>query len=115
MELLWRFLIGGAIVSLFALIGDVVRPKRFAGLFSAAPSVALATLALTAAREGPLVASIEARSMVLSSLGFILYVYIVQRILASGRWSAAMVSIAALAIWGVAAIAAGMLLARVAT
>ena len=42
-EFLIRFLIGGAIVSAFAMIGDVLRPKSFAGLFGAAPSVALAT------------------------------------------------------------------------
>jgi hypothetical protein len=36
MELLWRFLLGGAMVSLFALIGDVVRPERFAGIFGGA-------------------------------------------------------------------------------
>lgn len=47
MELLLRFLIGGSVVSLFAIAGDVFRPKSFAGLFGAAPSVALATLALT--------------------------------------------------------------------
>lgn len=115
MELLVRFLLGGLIVSLFALIGDVVRPKRFAGLFGAAPSVALATLALTTTKEGPRIASIEARSMVLTSVGFLLYVYTVKRILASGRWPAGIVSMGALVIWGVAAIAAGMLLAQIAT
>jgi hypothetical protein len=30
-----RFIIGGAIVSAFAIIGDVLRPKSFAGLFGA--------------------------------------------------------------------------------
>jgi hypothetical protein len=48
--------------------------------------------------------------MILSSVGFILYVYAVRRVLASGRWPAASVSIAALAIWGVVACAAGLLL-----
>jgi Protein of unknown function (DUF3147) len=38
-----RFVAGGLIVSLFAVLGDVLRPKSFAGLFGAAPSVALAT------------------------------------------------------------------------
>jgi hypothetical protein len=41
-----RSLIGGLVVSLFAVIGDVLRPKSFAGLFGAAPSIALATLGL---------------------------------------------------------------------
>jgi uncharacterized membrane protein (GlpM family) len=113
MEILWRFVIGGAVVSVFALIGDVVRPKRFAGLFGAAPSVALATLALTAAKDGSRVASIEARSMVLTSIGFIIYVYAVQRVLASGRWPAGVAALGALSIWGAAAIVAGAVLAQV--
>ena len=50
MQLLYRFLIGGAVVMLFAAIGDVLRPKSFAGIFGAAPSISLATLALLAAR-----------------------------------------------------------------
>jgi len=111
MELLWRFLLGGALVSLFALIGDVVRPKRFAGIFGGAPSVALATLALTAAKSGPLTASLEARSMILSSLGFVLYVWIAERALATGRWSPMLVSLGGLGIWGLAAVAAGLILA----
>ena len=36
-EYLVRFLIGGIAVSLFAVLGDVLRPKSFAGLFGAAP------------------------------------------------------------------------------
>jgi hypothetical protein len=41
-----RFFIGGLAVSFFALLSDVLRPKSFAGLFGAAPSVALGTLDL---------------------------------------------------------------------
>jgi hypothetical protein len=41
-----RFLIGGAIVSMFAALGDVLKLKSFAGLFGVAPSVALASLGL---------------------------------------------------------------------
>jgi hypothetical protein len=36
-QILIRFLVGGAVVSVFALIGDVLKPKSFAGLFGAAP------------------------------------------------------------------------------
>jgi hypothetical protein len=39
--------VGGVVVSLFAILGDTLKPKSFAGLFGAAPSVALATLGLT--------------------------------------------------------------------
>jgi hypothetical protein len=37
-EMVIRFFIGGVVVSLFAIIGDNLRPKSFAGLFGAAPS-----------------------------------------------------------------------------
>ena len=73
MQWLIRFLIGGSVVSLFALAGDILRPKGFAGLFSAAPSVALATLALTASREGSAYAALEARSMILGAIAFFIF------------------------------------------
>lgn len=43
-EYILRFTVGGAIVSAFAPLGDMLRPKSFAGLLGAAPSVTLATL-----------------------------------------------------------------------
>ena len=45
-ETILRVIIGGTVVSTFALLGDVLKPRSFAGLFGAAPSVALATLAV---------------------------------------------------------------------
>jgi Protein of unknown function (DUF3147) len=48
-----RGLAGGALVVVFALIGEVVKPKAFSGLFSAAPSVAIASLAITIVAEHP--------------------------------------------------------------
>jgi len=52
-QILIRFLVGGAVVSAFAIIGDLLKPKSFAGLFGAAPLVALATLVLTVAWHTP--------------------------------------------------------------
>ena len=46
-ELLLRFVIGGLVVSAFSLISEALKPQTFAGVFGAAPSVALATLGLT--------------------------------------------------------------------
>jgi hypothetical protein len=66
--LLLRFLIGGVVVSLFAILADIFRPKSFAGLFGAAPSIALATLGLTIRHDGKLYAAIEARSMIAGAL-----------------------------------------------
>jgi hypothetical protein len=42
MEMIWKFLLGGLVVSILEVIGDVVRPEDFAGLFAAAPSYHLA-------------------------------------------------------------------------
>jgi hypothetical protein len=37
-QILVRFLVGGAVVSAFAIVGDLLKPESFAGLFGAAPS-----------------------------------------------------------------------------
>jgi hypothetical protein len=44
---------GGVLVVLFALLGEGLRPKWFAGLFAAAHSVALASLLVTVIDKGP--------------------------------------------------------------
>jgi hypothetical protein len=75
-----RFIIGGAIVSVFAIIGDVLKPKSFAGLFGAAPSVALATLAMTIVSDGSSYAAIEGRSMAAGAIAFFIYASLVSRI-----------------------------------
>ncbi|HXZ78644.1 MAG TPA: DUF3147 family protein [Terriglobales bacterium] len=72
-DILVRFVIGGVVVSLFAVLGDLFKPKSFAGLFGAAPSVALATLGLTVAKQGQSYVAIEARSMVLGAAAFFIY------------------------------------------
>ena len=102
-EILIRFLIGGVSVSLFAVIGDLFKPKSFAGLFGAAPSVALATLALTIASEGVAYASVEARSMMIGAIAFLIYASTVSRIMMRGASSALHVTASCLALWAVAA------------
>lgn len=76
-----RFFIGGTIVSFFAVLAEMFRPKSFAGLFGAAPSIALATLGLTIASEGPRYAATEARSMVLGAIAFFCYAAATVRLL----------------------------------
>ena len=68
-----RFFIGGTVVSFFAVLAEMFRPKSFAGLFGAAPSIALATLGLTIASHGRNYAAIEARSMILGAVAFLCY------------------------------------------
>jgi hypothetical protein len=72
-ESLARFFIGGIIVSFFSVLAEMFRPKSFAGLFGAAPSIALATLGLTIASHGPQYAATEARSMILGATAFLCY------------------------------------------
>ena len=112
MQLLGRFLLGGTLVSAFALVADVVRPGRFAGLFAAAPSVAIATLALTASASGADVAAIEARSMMVSSGAFLVYALVVERVLAGARWPATSTTLAAVGVWLLVACGAGAALTR---
>ena len=42
-KLFTGFVVGGTLVSFFAVLGDLLKPNCFAGLLGAAPSVALAT------------------------------------------------------------------------
>lgn len=72
-EYIVRFLVGGVVVSFFAVLAEMVRPKSFAGLFSAAPSIALATIGITIARHGVNYAAAESRSMVFGAIGFFCY------------------------------------------
>ncbi|MDH6259590.1 hypothetical protein M2427_003522 [Bradyrhizobium sp. BR13661] len=101
-----RFVIGGIVVSLFAILGDVLRPKSFAGLFGAAPSVALGTLGLAYARHGGSYVSIEGRSMILGSLALAIYSFTVCQLIVRAGWKVSLASCAALAVWLIVAIGA---------
>jgi hypothetical protein len=98
-QLLFRFLIGGTLVSVFALIGDLLRPKSFAGLFGAAPSIALATLALTIATQGKEYAALEGRSMIAGAIAFFLYASIVSNVLMRYKPPALTATLALIPVW----------------
>jgi hypothetical protein len=104
-EILLRFLIGGLTVSFFAVLGDLFKPKSFAGLFGAAPSIALATLALTVSKEGAQYASVEARSMLLSALAFFAYASCLSWMLMRRPYGALRVTLSLLIVWAVVAFA----------
>lgn len=63
-----RGLAGGTLVVIFALIGSAVKPKAFSGLFSAAPAVAIAGLAITVATESTAKAQQASTGMVVGSI-----------------------------------------------
>ena len=108
-EMIFRFLVGGAVVCCFAALGDIFKPKSFAGLLGAAPSVALATLSLTLFKDGKHYAQIEARSMILGSFAFFLYAWLVAGLLVRSevirrRFSVLAVTSTSLALWFAAAL-----------
>src|SRR6202000_1436492 len=90
--MLFRFLIGGAVVSAFSALGDTLKPKSFAGLFGAAPSVALATLALAISTDGASYAATEARSMMAGALAMFVYASLVLRVMFKYRPPALLIS-----------------------
>jgi hypothetical protein len=98
-QILIRFLVGGAVVSAFAIIGDLLKPKSFAGLFGAAPSVALATLGLTVATEGAFYAATEARSMTAGAIAFFAYASLVSWIMMRYNLKALSVTLCSIPLW----------------
>jgi hypothetical protein len=98
-QILIRFIIGGMIVSAFAIIGDVLKPKSFAGLFGAAPSVAMATLALTVVSDGASYAAIEARSMMAGAIAFFIYASLVSRMMMRYKIRAILITLCSIPVW----------------
>ena len=86
-DLILRFVIGGLIVSIFSVVGDVFKPKSFAGIFGAAPSVALATLGITYISQGASHATLDGRSMVVGGIALGCYSLLVSRLLLQYRWN----------------------------
>ena len=107
-----RFIVGGLFVSAFAVLGDVLKPKSFAGLFGAAPSVALATLILTIHSRGRDFAAAEARSMIFGALAFFVYARVVCRIIMRYKLPASIVASASIVIWLAIAFALETLIGR---
>jgi uncharacterized membrane protein (GlpM family) len=102
-EIAIRVIVGGVVVSAFALLGDLLKPKSFAGLFGAAPSVALATLFLTVAKNGQEFARVEARSMILGAVAFFVYASVVSRLLIRKRPAVLSVTSWSMMLWFVCA------------
>jgi uncharacterized membrane protein (GlpM family) len=98
-----RFFVGGAVVSIFALLGDVLRPKSFAGLFGAAPSVALVSLALAVSTHGPDYVSTQAASMVAGAIALFLFSFVTCHLLKRTGLSVLPVTLLGFPVWLVVA------------
>jgi hypothetical protein len=95
----FRFLAGGIAVSAFAALGDTLRPKSFAGLLSAAPSIALATLFLTLSQKGAPFAAEEGRSMIIGAFSLACYSWSVCLLLKRFLISSRTATMTALIVW----------------
>jgi hypothetical protein len=68
-----RFVVGGAVVSVFGVLGDLLKPASFGGMFAAAPTVALATRVLTVHKHAAGYTTVEGRSMLAGPIAFFIY------------------------------------------
>lgn len=98
-----RALAGGTLVVAFSLLGEMLKPKWAAGLFSAAPSIALGSLAATVVSKGDLQASAASLGMAFGAAGFVAFAACVRPLM--NRWSAVAASLIACAVWITVALA----------
>ena len=112
MSFLFRFLIGGLVVCAFASLADMLKPKTFAGIFGAAPSVALATLALTVSQDGREFASEEARAMMGGAAALAAYAFTCLQLIARWQWSPLRAATVSLIAWFASAATFWFLLLR---
>ena len=98
-QLAIRFIAGGAIVSAFSLLSDLFKPKSFAGLFGAAPSVALASIVLIVCTQNAETAAIEARSMLIGAVALLVYASVLSYGLLRSKFKAPAGSMITLLVW----------------
>src|SRR4051794_27829350 len=64
---------GGVFVLAFAALAQMISPKRLAGVFSAAPSVAIGSLLVTTGFKGAPDVALAAQGMVVGAIAFFAY------------------------------------------
>ena len=99
LEYVLRFIAGGVAVSAFAVLGDILRPKSFAGLFGAAPSIALATILITLSRKGAPFVATEGRSMIVGAFALAAYSWTVCVLIKKLAFSSLTATMLALVVW----------------
>lgn len=97
---------GGLFVALFALVGEILQPKRFAGIFGASPAVALGNLLVIAFAKGDASARNAAAGMIAGAVA--LTVACAVAIPAIRRWGAVWGSVLLWIVWIVVGAAAGV-------
>jgi hypothetical protein len=108
--LLARAVLGGCGVCAFALLGQMVQPKKFAGIFAAAPAVALVSLAISIAVKGPGAGHANALGMTAGAIGMV--AYCLAGVFVLRRMHALLGSLAVMPVWAAVAGSALVLLNR---
>jgi uncharacterized membrane protein (GlpM family) len=96
-----RGLAGGALVVAFSLLSELLRPKSFAGILAAAPSIAIASLLVTDGFTGGTAVQQSALGMVAGAVALV--AACVVAIDSVKRFRALRGSLAAIAVWLAAA------------
>ena len=91
--------LSNAAVSAFSILGDALRPKSFAGLFGAAPSIALATFLITLSQSGAEFAALEGRSMIVGAFALAAYSWTVCLLLKKNQISSWFATMLAMIAW----------------
>jgi Protein of unknown function (DUF3147) len=76
---------GGSLVIAFAVLGETLQPKRFAGLFGAAPAVAIAGLIVVLTTKGAHDAHENSIGMLAGTAGMCVCAAVTVQLLRSGR------------------------------
>lgn len=92
---------GGLFVAGFAIAAELLVPKRFAGLFSASPAVALANLSIVVVDKGGHEAAVDAQGMIAGAIA--LTVASLVGIAAIRRFGAIRGSFVLWCVWGLVA------------
>ena len=101
---------GGVLVVAFAVLAQLVTPKRLAGVLAAAPSVALGSLTVTIVMTGSAEAATAARGMAAGAAAFTAYcVVAVPALRRFGAWYGSGIALGA---WILMAAALFVLVAR---
>ena len=103
-DILLRSLIGGVVVSAFAVLGDMIKPNSLGGTTAAAPAIALASMGLMLHQQGKAYTALEARSMVAGAIAFLVYATLVSYVEMRRKPRAVVSASALMVVWfGVAA------------
>jgi uncharacterized membrane protein (GlpM family) len=109
-EVVGRFLLGGSCVALFAVAGAAFKPKTFAGLFGAAPTVALVSLSLAFDEHGSEYVGQISHAMILGALALLGYSAICLASIGRPHVSVLLASVLSWGAWGLLALALHRLL-----